>query len=417
MSVKPMVMPYAGKDVPHVVIEVNQKCNIRCLACYKDKYGYTKPLQQIKDEIDIACRERNLSMLSLAGGEPSLHPQLDEVIAYAAGKGLTVQMLSNGYALSDEQLSSYKAAGLYKVYLHVDSLQRRSDAPENPSEQDLHELRERIAERVRRHGLHVALAVTLYRKNLDELRSVVDFVLGSPDYHRMLATCCTDFREVSRSYGEFAHEPDPAAPGEDLNTQAVRVSEAKAELAEMGMHPFGYVASSESLDEQRWLLLYSFTILQRDGGRSTLHLGPTFKRVVTFSNWLSKRRKGRYPFGRLMSQRGAIVALLLYAVTSLSLLTALRTLRFMLRLTRSGAEIHQKSFVFQQGPNVTANGDIEICKDCPDATIRNGKLVPLCMADFISPAEGDPEQAERAPSKPGKRRPRRPARVLLPMAN
>ena len=34
-------MPYDGPDVPHVVIEVNQKCNISCKACYKDKLDYT----------------------------------------------------------------------------------------------------------------------------------------------------------------------------------------------------------------------------------------------------------------------------------------------------------------------------------------------------------------------------------------
>ena len=49
-------MPFKGKDIPHIVIEVNQACNMSCKACYKIRQAYTKSTRLIKDEIDLAVQ-------------------------------------------------------------------------------------------------------------------------------------------------------------------------------------------------------------------------------------------------------------------------------------------------------------------------------------------------------------------------
>src|SRR4030095_16050667 len=96
---EPLRMPYEGPDVPHAVIEVNQRCNISCTACYKDKSTYTKPLQQILDEVALVHAPRRLGVLSLAGGEPTLHPDLPAIILAIARRGVQLQLLSNGLHL------------------------------------------------------------------------------------------------------------------------------------------------------------------------------------------------------------------------------------------------------------------------------------------------------------------------------
>lgn len=381
----PMPMPYGGRDVPHVVIEVNQKCNISCAACYKDKSSYTKPLAQVLEEIDQAARERNLSMVSLAGGEPSLHPQLEQIIAHAAGKGLTVQMLSNGYSLTEEQLRRYEAAGLHKVYLHIDAHQRRPDARGVTSERDLDPLREEIAARVRRAGLHCALSLTLYRDRLEEVTDVVSFVLGSPAYDRLLVTCCTDFQAIARAFGRTAAVPEQSGHGE-LDGQSVTNAQVEALLRDrLGMVPFGAIGSSKDENARRWILYMSFVIHFPDGSWRPLHVGPRIRRLVEAAYAAAHRRTGRYPFGNVMSSGRAAATCLLYAATSGSPRIMAETAAFLARLARKGAVLRQKCFVFQQGPSVTADGDIEWCKDCPDATVRDGRLVPVCMADFMTP--------------------------------
>lgn len=386
-AVAPMPMPYAGRSVPHVVIEVNQQCNIRCRACYKDKYGLTKPVEEIRAEVDLALRERDVSMVTLAGGEPSLHPRLDEVIADIAGRGVAVQMLSNGYQLDAEKLRRYKAAGLSKVYIHVDSHQRRPDAPAGASEAQLDALRDEIAARVTAAGLPCALSLTLYRDSFGELDSIVRFVLTRPDYHRLLAICCTDVGTLAAGAGQKdgAFGADRPAP-EDLRAQTLTNAEVEASLARLGMEPFAFVASEKDPEARRWLFFHSFVITRPAGAPEVLHLGSRFKRVVSVANAISYRLRGRYPFGKVPNARKSVVTLLLYAVASLHLPTAWRVVAFLARLLAPGARLHQKSFVFQEGPHVTSSGEIDFCKDCPDATVRNGKLVPVCMADVLSPA-------------------------------
>lgn len=386
-TVAPMPMPYAGRAVPHVVIEVNQQCNIRCRACYKDKYGYTKPLDELRAEIDLALRERDVSMVTLAGGEPSLHPQLEQVIAHVVARGRDVQLLSNGYQLDDEKLRRYKAAGLSKVYIHVDSHQRRPDARPGATEAELDALRDEIAARVTRAGLATALSLTLYRDSFGELDSLVRFVLSRPAYHRMLAICCTDVSGLvagaAQPDGGFG--PDRPQP-EDLRGQVLTNAEVQASLERLGMEPFAFISSELDPDSRRWLFYYSYVINKRDGTHEVLHLSSRFKRLVTVANAVSRRLTGRYPFGKVGSGRKSALTLLLYAVLSLHLPTALKTLLFLAKALAPGSTLHQKSFIFQQGPNVTSTGEIDFCKDCPDATVRNGKLVPVCMADIVSPA-------------------------------
>jgi hypothetical protein len=395
-ALPPMAMPYAGRAVPHVVIEVNQQCDIRCRACYKDKYGYSKSLEEIQGEVELALRERDLSLVTLAGGEPSLHPRLEEVIAYIAGRGVAVQMLSNGYQLTEEKLRRYKAAGLAKVYLHVDSHQRRPDARPGATEAELDTLRDEIAARATRAGVPCALSLTLYRDSFAELGSLVRFVLGRPDFHRLLAICCTDVNGLASCAGqqEGAFGPDRPRP-DDLSGQTLTNAEVEAALAPLGMEPFAYIPSERDPDARRWLLYQSFVVSLPDGRQHVLHASSRYRRLVAGANALSLRLRGRYPFGKIMSGRGAALALLLYAVTSLHLPTALAVLALLARALAPGARLHQKTLVFQEGPHAEANGEIDYCKDCPDATVRNGKLVPVCMADVLSPV---PKAGRRLPA-------------------
>jgi hypothetical protein len=81
---------------------------------------------------------------------------------------------------------------------------------------------------------------------------------------------------------------------------------------------------------------------------------------------------------------------LLYALFSFNVKEFFRTLSFLVRLFIPGSHIHHKSFTFQQGPTCTEDGGIEYCKDCPDATVRNGTMVPVCLADYLFPLAEEP---------------------------
>jgi hypothetical protein len=378
-------MPYDGQDVPHAVIEVNQRCNISCVACYKDKSTYEKPLAQILEEIDLVLRERRVGVLSIAGGEPTLHPDLPAVIDAVARRGVQAQLLTNGLRLDDDMLRAYAEAGLKRVYLHIDSLQKRPDARGARSEADLHPLREAIAERVVKAGLRCALTVTLYRtRNLADLPGVVEHVLDSPWLDRLLVTCCTDFGAIDARLRERHGLPVvDAEPGPDLRGEVVSNAEVERALSRLGMTPFAYVASDRDLAARRWLFYYAFTSRNARGEVKRLHFDATFGRIASVANGLARQLRGRYPFGETLEPAAAMALCAAYAAASMSVRTALETFQFLAGAAQG--DITQKSFIFQQGPSVTADGEVEICKDCPDATVRNGRVVPVCLADLVSP--------------------------------
>jgi pyruvate-formate lyase-activating enzyme len=390
-------MPFSGKDVPHIVIEVNQACNLACKACYKDRHGYTKPLDQICAEIDLAAERRNLDMLTLAGGEPTLHPQLAEVIAHATSRGIKTSLLTNGSLLDDERLSSYARAGLIRVALHVDTLQNRPDAPADAAcEADLDPLRLAIFERVAAHGILCGQVATLYQSNLDDLPAMTDLAFRCRDVSLVLMTLCTDFRPIAEAHGQ------PGGPAFDeherLEDEDVVCGDVERVLARShGLAPLHHIPSDRREDEKRWLLYLGFAITDPDGSYHTLFLAPRFRRTVGLANEMQRWTKGRYKFDMVPGRFECVFVCLLYALLGLSWTNLVSVASFLRHLLRRGTRIHSKVLVFQKPPNLTPDGQIEACKDCPDATIRDGQLIPLCLADILSPLPSVPVPVPDSP--------------------
>ena len=381
---EPIPMPFDGKDVPHIVIEVNQACNLTCKACYKHKHGYTKPIDQILEEIDYAVSQRNLDMITFAGGEPTLHPELPRAIAHATERGIKTSILTNGVLLSDERLATYEQAGLARVALHVDTHQQRPDAEPAEREADLDVVREAIFERVARHGILCGVVATLYQSNLRDLPALVDFTLRNRHASLALITLCKDFREVAKAHAvEGGPDFDEHAVLADEEVTCEEVGEIMDR--EFGERPIHYIASSHSDAEKRWLFYLGFAITDRDGGYRTLFLSSRYRRTIHLANWLQKATKGRYKFDMVPGAAESVLVCWLYGLLGAEVGNLFSSLGFLSGLLRPGTRIHSKVFVFQQPPNVTADGEIEICKDCPDATVRNGEIMPLCVADILSP--------------------------------
>ena len=121
-SIKPLKL--SNKETPHIVIEPTMECNISCRICYNLSRGHTKTLDQVKREIDLAISKRNLDTISILGGEPTLHPDLADIIAYIKSRNLHCQLLTNGILfLSDKDdtlLNKIVEAGVNRIILHVD---------------------------------------------------------------------------------------------------------------------------------------------------------------------------------------------------------------------------------------------------------------------------------------------------------
>jgi len=78
------------------------------------------------------------------------------------------------------------------------------------------------------------------------------------------------------------------------------------------------------------------------------------------------------------------VLALLHALGCGDLREAGRALRLCAGRLRPGTRLAGTALTFQQPAAVSPDGRLVYCRECPDATVRNGVLVPVCLADHIA---------------------------------
>lgn len=83
-------------------IDVGRKCNINCRFCYHHHLGDLRkqtyrPVDDLKKDIDSGIARGN-NYFDFTGGEPSLHPQIIDLIKYGLSKNVKSCLITNGLA-------------------------------------------------------------------------------------------------------------------------------------------------------------------------------------------------------------------------------------------------------------------------------------------------------------------------------
>nr|NIQ17597.1 radical SAM protein [Candidatus Aenigmarchaeota archaeon] len=168
INLKPLKL--SVRETPHLTLETNLTCNIRCRGCYNLYKTYVKPLSQVKSEIDLALQKRNLETITLLGGEPTLHPDLVEIIRYTKSKKVICEMLTNGVVFledkNDHLLDEIIRAGLDRIVLHV-------DVGQSHIHQDIDGVRHRLFRKFEQRRIFFSLSITIYHDNKNEIPSLM----------------------------------------------------------------------------------------------------------------------------------------------------------------------------------------------------------------------------------------------------
>ncbi len=157
-------------------LEVTKACNMYCEGCYRenDPKGH-KPLDEIKHDLEIFKRFRKTDGISLAGGDPLVHPNIVEIVRLVARNGLKPIINTNGFALNRELLQELKKAGAAGFTFHVDSKQHRPHW-KGKTEIELNQLRLYFAEMLAEAGeLSCAFNSTIYGDTLPSVADIVEW--------------------------------------------------------------------------------------------------------------------------------------------------------------------------------------------------------------------------------------------------
>ena len=98
-------------------------CNLSCAYCNEyDKVSEPVPIDEMRHRIDHLGR-LGTSIITISGGEPLTHPDLDDVIRQMRKVGAMAGMITNGYLLNVERIQRLNQAGLDHMQISIDNIE------------------------------------------------------------------------------------------------------------------------------------------------------------------------------------------------------------------------------------------------------------------------------------------------------
>src|SRR6185437_9177019 len=98
--------PYMAHIVPM------RRCNLACTYCNEfDDFSKPVGIDEMRRRIGELGR-LGTSVITISGGEPLLHPELDDVIRAIRATGAIAGMITNGYLLMPDRIHCLNTAGL-----------------------------------------------------------------------------------------------------------------------------------------------------------------------------------------------------------------------------------------------------------------------------------------------------------------
>jgi organic radical activating enzyme len=357
----PALLLYEQAKVPHATVETNRTCDLGCRLCYNLDRASIKTLADIKAEVDTLAEKRALQTVSLLGGEPTLHPGLAEIIAHIKRRGALCQLLTNGRRLLADEDGSYLdsliRAGLDRIQVHIDEGQTSAYS-------DIDAARRKVFAKLEARRVHFGLSVTVYKETRSQLAALARAFSRYKYFDGILAILGQEPMPPSTQYAQLEDEFEGLSRG-------------------LGITPSAYIPSNKSRDDVHWLL-YLYFLNPADG--TAFAISPVFDKILRRAYRLLK---GREVFIIIVppALAGPALALAAAAECLIHPANALRIIGLILKALGKGTRLQY--IVIQDPPRFDGQtGRMLICQSCPDATIRNGRLTPVCLADRMNPLPG-----------------------------
>ncbi len=110
-----------------LMLEPLFRCNLECIGCGKIQ----KPNEILKQHLTVeqclnAARECNAPVVSIAGGEPLMHPNIVEVVEGLIAQGRYIYLCTNALLL-DDFLGKLPVSSQLVLSIHLDGLEEEHD--------------------------------------------------------------------------------------------------------------------------------------------------------------------------------------------------------------------------------------------------------------------------------------------------
>ena len=186
------------------LIEVNTACNLNCPVCFANAgIGFSLTMGQVERMLDRFVEiEGDPEVVQFSGGEPTIHPQILDMIQAAKDRGISQVMINtNGVRIARDDKFLEELAKLKPViYFQFDGL--RPETYLTIRGEDLLDLKLRALDRLHQAGLDTVLVAAIERGvNVDEVGALVEFGLQQP------GVCGTVFQPVTHVGRHIPFDP------------------------------------------------------------------------------------------------------------------------------------------------------------------------------------------------------------------
>ncbi len=378
-------LPWNLADNAIAWLEPTSQCNLHCDGCYrKNRKDSHKSLNEIKHDLQVFKKNRKTDSISIAGGEPLLHPNIIEIVKFIKKMGWKPVINTNGEFLTKELLHDLKVAGVWGFTFHIDSGQGRKGW-DGKNEIDLNELRLYYAELLASEGgISCSFNATIYPETMKYIADLTKWGQEHIDVVHVMVFIIYRMAVLSKGFDYYAgnqkvnFDKMMYSVNDDERRTDISSPEVVDEIRKVypEFMPSAFLNGTLKSNTYKWLLT------GRMGNKHQIfgYTGPKFMEIVqTFKHIFSDsylaystpqmQRMGRLYFLLAPFDKGLRTIIKNYFNSFLENPRAFFN------------RIHYQSIMIIQPADVYANGDINMCDGCPDITVWNDELVWSCRME------------------------------------
>ncbi len=176
-----------GRDKYPLIVELEPlfQCNLACEGCGKIQH----PVHELRRRMPVdqaigAIEECGAPMVSIAGGEPLIHPEIDEIVRQLVARKKFVYLCTNALLL-EKKLHLFEPSPYFAWAVHMDGLRERHDA--SVDREGVFDTAVSAIRAAKAAGFRVTTNTTFFTHDTPEtVRSVLDFLNDDLEVDQMM---------------------------------------------------------------------------------------------------------------------------------------------------------------------------------------------------------------------------------------
>ncbi len=376
-------LPWSLTDNPIAWLEPTQACNLACDGCYRQNIREHKPIEEVEQELRTFARLRNFDGVSIAGGDPLLHPRVVEIVRRVTAMGRKAIINTNGVGLTTPLLREMKDAGLVGITFHVDSHQGRPSWRDK-TESQMNELRSEYVDMVASvGGVSCAFNSTVYEDTLSQVPDIVEWAHRHID--RVHTVVFITYRAAQTSGFDYFVNGKKVDMGKLVYTiDTPRRTDISARDVADVIHdafpdyaPCAYLNGTVDPESFKWLLAMRVGTPRRVHG----YVGPKTMELSQAGYHLLTGRYMSYAAPSALESGRSLMAGLWPFDPALRPIAGRWARSFLESPREALGTQHLQSIVCIQPIDLADDGRDNMCDGCPDITLHEGKLVWSCRLE------------------------------------